>query len=410
MSAACKVVLPPPYETSGEQLLRGDHAIYNKLLELLQKEKLGWSPDTVTSVGGNFVKGLSDCLWTLDPHHEQFASRACHIPSIFSEFKGFNDWVKKKHKKPQISQTVLEKHISTLSDYLMHPWFSASKWLNFRSSVEKLVEALHKYKSYLTVHNEQVQELHRRTSVSPAEESFSVRLIPASSKPTQKVYLKLEEAVMATEYYVPVFLNEFAPEDRYTRRHWIDQLSLQFPVMLYKFAHGSMIGTMSFVWKPQEDTNDPTKTSQVITKITSDQSKYASRAMRTEYLDKYSKLSKIPKCILRNIYKALTGDASSGSCTAETDVDERVSTALLDLDDTQITLDLREMNGNPKCTKFDDFWSELEEYLEEITTAVDERRQVDVMHMPLAISIRHLRDVITDQLQKKHNFTTCSFH
>jgi len=62
-----------------------------KLLDLLQKEKLGW---TVTSVGGNFAKALSDFLWTLDPHHEQFTLRACHIPPIFSEFKGFNDWVK----------------------------------------------------------------------------------------------------------------------------------------------------------------------------------------------------------------------------------------------------------------------------------------------------------------------------
>lgn len=110
--------------------------------------------------------------------------------------------------------------------------------------------------------------------------------------------------------------------------------------MLYKFVHGSMIGTMSFVWKPQEDTNDPTKTSQVITKITLDQSKYASRAMRTDFLDKYSKLSKTPKCVLRNIYKTLTGDASSSSCTAEKEVDQRVSAALQDLDDTQIILDL----------------------------------------------------------------------
>jgi len=82
---------------------------------------------------------------------------------------------------------------------------------------------------------------------------------------------------------------------------------------------------------------------------------------------------------------------------------------LLDLDDTQIILDLREMNGNPKFTKFDDFWYELEEYLEEIMAAVDERRQVEVMHMSLAISICYLRDFITDCLQKKHNYASSSF-
>ena len=75
-------------------------------------------------------------------------------------------------------------------------------------------------------------------------------------------------------------------------------------------------------------------------------------------------MSKTPKFILRNIYKTLTGHASSSSCTAEKEVDECVTAALLDLDDTQITLDLCEMNGNPKSTKFDAFWNELEEYLE----------------------------------------------
>ena len=79
--------------------------------------------------------------------------------------------------------------------------------------MEQLVEALHKYKSYFTDHNENVLELHIRTTVNPVGESFSVKLIPASPKPTQKMNLKL---VMATEYYVPVFLNDFAPEDRYS--------------------------------------------------------------------------------------------------------------------------------------------------------------------------------------------------
>jgi len=40
-------------------------------------------------------------------------------------------------------------------------------------------------------------------------------------------------------------------------------------------------------------------------------------------------------------------------------VDQCVSAALLDLDDTQVILDLREMNGHAKYTKFDDFWNEL---------------------------------------------------
>ena len=62
-------------------------------------------------------------------------------------------------------------------------------------------------------------------------------LISASPNPTRKEYVKIEETLNAKEKYEPVFLNDFAPDDRYARRHWIDALSLWFPVMLYKFVN-----------------------------------------------------------------------------------------------------------------------------------------------------------------------------
>ena len=58
------------------------------------------------------------------------------------------------------------------------------------------------------------------------------------------------------------------------------------------------------------------------------------------FLEKYKRLSKTPKSILCNIYKTLVGDVSSSSCTAEKEIDERVTKVLLDLDDTQIIMDL----------------------------------------------------------------------
>ena len=247
-----------------------------------------------------------------------------------------------------------------------------------------------------------MKETHERVTPKPVEESFSVTPISASPNPTRKEYVKIEETLNAKEKYDPVFLNDFAPDDRYTRRHWIDVLSLRFPVMLYKFAHGSQIGILSFVWKILQDTNDADKTSHLVARLTRDQPKYSSRAIRKDFLDQYNRLSKTPKYVLHNIYKSLVGDASSSNCVVEKEIDERVSKALIDLDDPNIVLDLREMNGNPKCNAFEAFWNEMSEYLEETTTAVDERRQGDVMHMPLAISIRHLRHIITERLQKKH--------
>ena len=139
-----------------------------------------------------------------------------------------------------------------------------------------------------------MKETHERVTPKPVEESFSVTPISASPNPTRKEYVKIEETLNAKEKYDPVFLNDFAPDDRYTRHHWIDALSLWFPVMLYKFAHGSQIGTLSFVWKIQQDANDADKTSHLVARLTRDQPKYSSRAIRKDFLDKYNRLSKTP--------------------------------------------------------------------------------------------------------------------
>lgn len=146
------------------------------------------------------------------------------------------------------------------------------------TSIEQLVESLNKYKVYLANHSEHMKEVHQRITVEPSEESYNVAIISASSKPTEKEYRKVEDTITTLQYYDPVFLNDLAPENRYIRRHWIDKLSLQFPVKLYRYVHGSHIGTLSFAWKIPEGTNDPNRTSRIISKLTSSQSKYALRA------------------------------------------------------------------------------------------------------------------------------------
>ena len=403
MNRSRELVLPPSSVEMDGKPLNGPLQIRNKVLEIIRNMNLGWTPDVVGSTGEKFVRVVADTLWTLDAHHKQFHDRACSLPSMFSDFQGFNDWQRKKQKKPQLSQDILEKHIALLSDYLLQPWFCNPRWQILRSAIDQLVGAMHKYKEYLDTHNEHMKQVHIQQSpiISP-DESFSVTPIAASLEPTKSCYSNVHEALVNLEPYQPIFLNDYAPQDRYQRRHWVDSLSLQFPIVLYKFSHRASIGTMCFVWQTGEDM-DHTKNSRVIAQITTDQSVYATRAMKRDFLDKYSHLAKIPKSVLRNIYKTLTGDSSSSSCSAKKDIDDRVIQALLDLDDPQIVLDMRELNGNPNSTRFDVFWDELAQYLEDTTMAVDERRHTSVMHMPIAISVRNLRDIIVERLQKKHS-------
>ena len=68
--------------------------------------------------------------------------------------------------------------------------------------------------------------------------------------------------------------------------------------------------------------------------------------------------------------------------------------------DPNITLDLRQSNGNPHSTIFYAFWQEFQHYLEK-TTAVDEWRHGDALHMPIAISVHHFQELIKVRLEEK---------
>ena len=116
---------------------------------------------------------------------------------------------------------------------------------------------------------------------------------------------------------------------------------------------------------------------------------------------KYNRLAKIPKSVLRNIYRTLLNDSTTATCSAEAKVDEQVAEAVIDLDDSEIVLDLRRMNGKVQNSQFDDFWDELQVYLDEINLAVDERRHGGTLHMPFAISLWHIHEVITSRLRQK---------
>ena len=105
--------------------------------------------------------------------------------------------------------------------------------------------------------------------------------------------------------------------------------------------------------------------------------------------------------VLSNIHRTLLGDCSSAEYSSEAKVDERIAQALLDINDPDIVLDHRRSNGKPDSTIFDKFWCKFQTYLDEINPAVNERRHGETPHMPFAISLRHLQEIIIEKLQQK---------
>ena len=81
-------------------------------------------------------------------------------------------------------------------------------------------------------------------------------------------------------------------------------------------------------------------------------------------------------------------------------MDDGVAQARLAINNPDIVLDLQRFNGKPDSTIFNDFWRELETYLDEINPAI-ERRHGEMLHMPSTVSLCHLHEIIDERLRQK---------
>ena len=389
-----------PKIIEGEQL-RGDQKLRNAVLNVLEKNGIGWSPQYVSSLGESCVNQLTAALWYLDTHHDTLKERGLGVPKELSHLSGFNDWQRKKIKKPQLSVQGLDGHIQSLSRLISQPWLAKAVYSQLRAITESLNDAMYKYKEYLLQQRKRVLESQQRSEPARSlEGNLEMRTLPATEGPVKECYTALYEHLQTLEYYQEVSLDDFSPEDRYSWRHWVEKLQMPFPSMIYRFPYGNNLGVVSFIWKIPHEC-DQTQIARLISKLNEKQYFFATRDMRRDFIDRYNQHVKIPQSVLRNIYRTLTDDASAAVSGSQREIDERVEEAL-SMDDPDILLDLRKLNGNAKSSKFDAFWDELATYIEELNPAVDERRHSQVLHMPVAISLRHLRDTIKERLQQKH--------
>jgi hypothetical protein len=166
---------------------------------------------------------------------------------------------------------------------------------------------------------------------------------------------------------------------------------------MYRHPHGNNLGTLNCAWKVPDEI-DLTHNQHIIAQLNNSQKLYFTREVRKEFFDKYTHLASLKsKSVLRNIFRSLVNDESAPSSHVEAEVDGRLAKFLLDMNDPDIVLDLRKLNGKPSLSKFDAFWLELHSYLEEIGLAVQERRHGDSMYMPVAMSVNHLREIISQK-------------
>ena len=108
----------------------------------------------------------------------------------------------------------------------------------------------------------------------------------------------------------------------------------------------------------------------------------------------------VKPAILRLFYKDPTGDCSASHDLPESVGDEHVPKILTiePAEDPNTVVDLQEVKNKDSRTKFEVFWSEAKKYInEDLGVAVDDRKHGEVTHLAKVISIRDLREQVSQR-------------
>ena len=128
--------------------LRADQLLYNDLIDYFETTEARWARQNI-SIGQRFTKAMSNALWYLDPHHDTLSARGISLPVPLQRFCNYNDYKRKKEKKPHLSQIDLDQHVNALSSFLLQPWICHSRFTELHNVTENLVEGMRKYQVYL---------------------------------------------------------------------------------------------------------------------------------------------------------------------------------------------------------------------------------------------------------------------
>ncbi len=119
--------------------------------------------------------------------------------------------------------------------------------------------------------------LHHSSSPARIPSDHMIVLVHEASESVAAEYQQLFEAL--GDVYEPVHLEEFAPEDCFKRRQWLDCLALSVPFVTHCYQHGNFKGTEHFLWHiPSEPScRSDTRNARVISRLNEQMDKYATR-------------------------------------------------------------------------------------------------------------------------------------
>ena len=155
-----------------------------------------------------------------------------------------------------MNRDKLIEYATVLQEYATSSWIEQPQFTTFKPALQ-LIELLSSYASYLSMQNK-VMKLHH-SSVTPSvnfSDASTVRYLPQclSFSPLVK---NLNDALVASDVYQIVHVNNFAPKSQRQRYLYVRELEKGFsvPCFFFTYSHGSNVGNYHFIWRAPEGVN-----------------------------------------------------------------------------------------------------------------------------------------------------------
>ena len=374
----------------------------------LQKQRLGFSLESVDSEGKYVVRAITAALWYIHPHFSTISDagkcRACvpPIPSIWLQVFGnktYNDWQSKKQKRPHLDSSTLGAHARTLFALLDKPCITGKRWNSMRSDIEGLANTMRGYTEYLdSALKSQRERQSREQPVRQLSEHLTVTCRePVAMADLSGDELKINEWLVKAGEYEPVFFDELTilgkvltKDQRYKL---LKNVKISVPLNVLRYDPGGGSSVVTVLWRvplKETDGDHATNIVQLIKQIEPQLPVFHTRQMRQEFYSKYGQLTGMTPAVMRAVYLELTGDATT---RGSAEVDRRMQLYILG-ELPQISVDLRHMNsGRPEV--YDAFYNVAAGVLQD-WMAEDDRRH-GVAHLSQFISIRDLHKSIVSK-------------
>ncbi len=286
--------------------------LYNAVIENLKSRGLQWRSDEVESIGVNFVKSFTEVLWYIDGHHATFSSRGYQIPPCFADLQGFNVPEVSKHRKRaacNMSAATLEALAQKLFRLLQANYFLREGWGIMRGECEELAHSLQKYAQTLQEKNKTMKTVH---SSSAPWRSIAKGLDLFYLKPTKSLspeLIEINSRVAEVGPYCKVDLYSqlpINPQQRYNLAKKVKEEGLEIPSILLVYSSGNNCGNSYFVWHVPDSCLDQAlaNSQSIIEDIKKDLPTYHTRAMRSEFIQKFGRItSAVKPAVLRTSTK-----------------------------------------------------------------------------------------------------------